>query len=394
MVFDLFAEAKIIPQASMEKRFTFLMDASSSIVASLRSSHPDIGVQLAIRLLLPHMTKVTSSYVRGELVGAISNILEHYTPTTDHYARTALSLCIPFLSKTEQPFNNKERQWQRVLLDGCISVFIQMYRKYEREGINNHTEKVMDLLLEGIDLESGVLPQPWLGTCYHLLDALCYKAVLSLLQAITGTSVRIENGADASQQFDPLFILIAERMSKVIDRYLSSTTASAASTIGARTTFQFNSTQRLPSAALLLVNVAEMFTLALSGNSQKELAKLITVFLSKCNSSSSSISLQWWTLRVARCLIEQCTHVVFDSNDATVLLQHLSEVKSCTELIASDDATNARYIGSLSEQSDMQLCFHGLLLQTICTQNATKTKNIYTDTSAQGTKDIVKNMLD
>lgn len=370
LVFDLFVEAQIIPQESVEKRFEFLIEASSSIVASTHVSHPDIGVQLAIRLMLPHVAMMTSS-LRNQFAAAVSNILEHYTPTTDHYARTALSLCTPLLSKTEQQPKNSQRQWQRMLLDGCVSVLIQLYRKHERQRSNDHTGEVMLVLLEGIDLESDVLPQPWLGTCYRLFEAECYKTVAALLRAMASSSTRNEADAEELQQFDPLTILKAEPMSKVIGRYMST----PSNKINRGTELSCN---RLPSVALLLVHVVDMFTLFLSDKHHNELAKHIITFLSKCSSSSSSssIHLRWWILRVARTLIERKIDGIFDLNGVTILLQHLSEVTSCPEIISLGNANTILLpAGSVSEQNDLQLCFHGLLLKTLCTQNSIKQRS-------------------
>lgn len=376
LVFDLFVEAKIIPKESMEKRCEFLIEASSSIVASSRVSNADIGVQLAIRLLLPHVT-MTASPLRGEFAAAISNILEHYTPTTDYYARTALSLCIPLLSKTESQSKNIQRQWQRILLDGCISVMIQLYRKYERQRDHNETVDMTLLLLEGVDFESDVLPQPWLGTCYRLLEAECFKTILILLQVMASSSTRNINDTEEAQQYDPFFIMKAESMSKVIERYISTTTA--AITDGesdARSPYQRNPTDRLPAVATLLADVVEMFTLSLSNRDHHEIAKHITTVLSKCN-SSYSICLRWWLLRVARCLMELEIDDLFDSSGVTTLLQHLSEVKSCSEIATLGDSNNVQYVGEVSELSDMQSCFHGLLLKSMCRQNAMKQKKNY-----------------
>lgn len=387
LVFDLFVEAQIIPQESVEKRYEFLIEASSSIVASTHVSHPDIGVQLAIRLMLPHVTMMNSS-LRNEFAAAVSNILEHYTPTTDHYARTALSLCTPLLSKTDQQPQNIQRQWQRMLLDGCVSVLIQLYRKHERQRSNDHTGEVMLVLLEGIDLESDVLPQPWLGTCYRLLEAECYKTVATLLRAMTSSSTRNEADVEELQQLDPLTILKAEPMSKVIGRYMST----PSSKINTGTELSCN---RLPIVAICLVHVVDMFTLFLADKHHNELAKHIITFLSKCSSSSSlSIHLRWWMLRVARTLIERKIDGIFDLNGVTILLQHLSEVTSCPEIISLGNANNMLPDGSVSEQIDLQLCFHSLLLKTLCIQNSTKqrsyTKN-FLNSESLGQRDVNSN---
>jgi hypothetical protein len=409
LVFELFVESKIIKQEWIEKRSEFLIEASSSIVASSRVSDPDIGVQLAIRLLLPHITMIASP-LRGEFAAAISNILEHYTPTTEYYARTALSLCIPVISKTENQSKHIQCQWQRMLLDGCVSVLVQLYRKYELQRNHNQTVDVTVLLLDGVDLESDVLPQPWLGTCYRLLEAECFKTILTLLQAMASSSVTEDNDTEVEQHADPFVVARAEPMSKVIEQYISSTTANTGGKSDARSAYQRNPADRLPAVALLLVNVIEMCTLFLSDTNHHELAKHITTFLSKCNSvlSSSSMCLRLWMLRVARSLIEREIDGIFNSSDVTTLLQHLSAVKSFFEITASRDSDNAKYLGSVLEQDDMQSCFHGLLLQSMCSQNAMKQKNranalqrlessghidLTLDKSVHARKELVWNML-
>ena len=373
LVFDLFVEATIIPQESIEKRCEFLVEASSSIVASSCVSHPDIGVQLAIRLLRPHATMMTSSK-RGEYAAAISNILEHYSPTTEQYARTLLSLCLPLLSKTEQQPNDKQRQCQRMLLDGCVSVLIQLYRKYERQCNHLHTLDMTLLLLEGVDWESDILPQPWLGTCYRLVEAECFKTIYPLLRDMSSSSMRNENDAEKLQHFNPLFIVKAESMSRAIEQYIANATVSSGSNNDTRSTYHSISTDKLPSAALQLLNVVEMFTLFLADKDHYDLARHITTFLSKYKSSAStpSICLQWWLLRVAHRLIARKIDSISDPNDAIILLQNLSEVKSYANLTSLGDSNSFEDIVSVAEQNDMQSSFHGLLLQTTCAENAMK----------------------
>jgi hypothetical protein len=404
LVFDLFVEAKIIPQESIEKRCEFLTEASSSIVASSRVSDPDMGVQLAIRLLLPHLT-MTAAPLRGEFAAAIANILEHYTPMTDQYARTTLSLCIPVLSTVGKQSKNRQRQWQRTLLDGCVCVLIQLYRKFEQQCDHSQTVDMTLLLLEGIDMESDLLPQAWLGTCYRFLEAECSKTCLPLLQVMSSSS------NEEAPNPDPYLITKADAMSIVIERYLLSAAASTGGKSEATSTEHRSPSDGLPASALLLVNAVEMFKLFVADKDHHELAKQIAAFLSKCilSSTSTSMCLRLWVLRVARSLIEKGTGGIFDPSVVTTLLQHISIVKSWSEITRGDSNTgNEECIGSVSDINAIQLCFHGLLLNAVCNQNVMKKKNrtnalqqlestrhrgLYSETSVQTRKELVRNML-
>jgi len=167
LLYNLFVESGTIPPESATRNFEFLCLAASHIVSSLADSNPDMGAQLAVRLLLPYAEDT-------EVVAAITNILEHYTPSSEQYARTLVNYCTPLIEK-------KSVQ----ILQGCTGMLLHVHRQHMKQ---NKAVTATTFLLDGIELEALVLPEPVLGSCYRALAAGCHKVSIHLLQHIVAAS--------------------------------------------------------------------------------------------------------------------------------------------------------------------------------------------------------------
>jgi hypothetical protein len=382
LTFNLFVDAGIIPPESVNKRYDFLIDASSAIVSSLHTSNPDIGVQLAVRLLAPYATKTQ------EVTAAIANILEHYTPSTDLYARTVLSLCTPILSKlspkNSRQDTNSRYQKQILLMDGCVSILIQLYKKYTRQS-TIPSVNMTQFLLEGVDIESEILSQPWLGTSYQMLESECYKAAFAALYAMDPSATIPKTDKECSQQQQDLesYLVKIEPMADAIEQYMSST-------------------RNVSGIAKLLVRVAALFLLFLAEKDYQKQANHIIELLSLCERHFLWIKLRWRILRVAYGLQPHTTDDgLFDRDGVTELLRHWSALTSYVEMcsIGDDDDQQAK-----QELFGMGLHFQSLILVAICTQNASVQNNQcsgeadrnehYSTKSAEEKKQFVADMLD
>jgi Nup85 Nucleoporin len=171
LLFSLYVDSGIIPQESREKKIDFITDAAWDILSSLQGSeHADIGVQLAIRLLLPY------SLPASETEAVISNILQHYSPTTDQYANTTISLVRKALMEGKHSVQ---------VLDGCTSILLSLYRKYMKQGIAG---VAVMIILDGIELEDSVLPKFKLGVCFRTLTMECHRISQYLLHIMADKS--------------------------------------------------------------------------------------------------------------------------------------------------------------------------------------------------------------
>ena len=318
LMFNLFVKADVIPDESVGKELDFLIDAAHSIVSSLHASHPDMGPQLAIRLLLPFATK------SRPVAAAVSLILEHYAPSSEQYARTAMSLCMPIISEPVTLATSSLQCDVRVLvLDGCVSLLIQLYRSDGLQHLN--IESKVQLLLDGVDMEASVLPQPWLGSCYRLLQMECYSIILSLLQAM---SVVIPSDGPAGNDTlvsDASLMIKAKPMSEAIERHMAFSQKDVSSDS------RLLSTDHVPFVAKLLIRVVTIFCLFRENSRPEERAKHIVACLMDNADAQTSVTVQLWLLRVAYFLIESQSTGVFDLHGIRVLLGRLSELSSVFE---------------------------------------------------------------
>lgn len=171
-----------------------LNESSAAIVSSLAGSKFDIGVQSAVRLLMPYAERGESP----ELVAMIACILYHYAPSTDQCARTMISLCKPLVEQ-------KSMQ----VLEGCTDVLLCLYREHTQ---NDDTYMGAVILLDGIELEALVFPQPELGACFRVLASKCHAASLHLLRSLVETN-------HGNHIFDPNVAYAARAMKKAFEAH-------------------------------------------------------------------------------------------------------------------------------------------------------------------------------
>jgi hypothetical protein len=167
LLYNLFIDSGILPDDLAFRQTEFLCEASSAIRSSLADSNPDIGSQLAVRLLVPYAVQRKDV----EIVAAISNILDHYHPKSKEYAKTIISHVTPLIAlKSVQT------------LESCSSVVLSWYRSSKArlditQGIS--------LLVEGIKLEAKVFPNANSGICFKILAAECQTNTLAILKSLS-----------------------------------------------------------------------------------------------------------------------------------------------------------------------------------------------------------------
>jgi hypothetical protein len=160
LLFSLFVDATILPSSESERKIDFLCEAAWAIQSSL--DNRDMGVQLAVRLLLPYA--MTDERLR-ETVG---QLLDHYSPSTEQYARTLVVLCRPLIERSSMQ-----------IMQACTSVLLELYRRQMKDARN--VESAVLTLVDGTELEALVLPDASLGACYQTLARTCLKTVENLL---------------------------------------------------------------------------------------------------------------------------------------------------------------------------------------------------------------------
>jgi hypothetical protein len=334
-MFNLFVKAGVIPAESVVKELEFLIDAAHAIVSSLHASHPDMGPQLAIRLLLPYALK------SRQVAAAMSLILEHYSPSSEQYARTTISLCSPIIS---EPVTIASSSLQRdvcvLVLEGCVSLLIQLYRMDRSQHMDIETK--IQLLLDGISMEATVLPKPWLGSCYRLLQVECYSVLLLLLQTMSVPSDGV-TGNDTTVS-EAVLMAKSKLMVDAIERYISSSQKAFSSE--PRQSYP----DHIPFVAKLLIRVVTIFFMFHENSRPDERAKHIVACLTDSADSQTSAIVQLWLLRVACSLIESQSASVFDLNGVRTLLGRLSEFSSTIE--------GAENVGTTSQElEEMRKCF-------------------------------------
>jgi hypothetical protein len=367
LMFNLFVKAGVIPAESVVKELDFLLDAAHAIVSSLYASHPDMGPQLAIRLLLPHATK------SRQVAAALSLILEHYAPSSEQYGRTALSLCSPIMSESlTSGTSSLQKDVSVLVLDGCVSTLIQLYRSDVSHLLN--IESKIQLLLDGIGMEAAILPKPWLGSCCRVLKVECYSVLLSLLQAMSVSITPDEGTNNDTMLSDGALMMKAKPMADTIERYISS------SRKGVSLVSRKSHPDSIPFVAKLLIRVVTIFAMFCENNQPIERAKHIVACLLDSADAQTSPTVQLWLLRVACTLIESQSAGVFDINGVRTLLSRLSEVSSC--LRSSDDVI------STEELKGMQKCFLGALVK-VCYVNSDNIRDSLRSANVHRTEDHV-----
>ncbi|GAX10629.1 hypothetical protein FisN_14Lh136 [Fistulifera solaris] len=177
---NVFVDASILEGESVvERRIDFLCDAADAIRSSLaRTEHGDLGVQLSVRLLLP--------FSEEERIRTwVADILEHYAPTTERYARAMVSLVRPLIER-------KSLQ----ILDATATMLLSLYRPC-MERLDFAT--AVWVLWEGVELESLVLKENRaLGACSRALSLLCIDTVETILRlALAVSETEVTRLADA-----------------------------------------------------------------------------------------------------------------------------------------------------------------------------------------------------
>lgn len=166
-MFIAFSDAGYIPNDTLGLKVSYITEAASDVVASFQNSfHSDLAAQAAVRLLLPYLS------LHEQIRALISNILEHYTPTTGEYARTIVSL-------VREPLEHGYKSLE--LLESCTSVLMYVYKKYKTKG---EAGPATVALLSGIELEDLVLPNRRLGVFHERLTEECHALSLTLLEAV------------------------------------------------------------------------------------------------------------------------------------------------------------------------------------------------------------------
>ena len=128
-----------------------------------------MGAQLAVRLLLPYAMEPGS----GEIFRAtIALILEHYSPSSDHFAKTLISQCLPLIER-------KSLQ----ILEACTGVLLNLHSRQTNE---NSKEAAVLSLIDGLELEALVLPNATVGACSRTLTRTCLSVVNDLLKIAVG----------------------------------------------------------------------------------------------------------------------------------------------------------------------------------------------------------------
>ena len=304
LYYNLFLEYGILPaEPELEDlSVRYLCEAASAIVASYAGPFPDIGVQLGTRLLKPYAARGG----HPEVLAMIESILQHYAPSSDQYARTMISICTPLV----------ERKSLQVL-EGCASTLLYRFRQHKKDGNSGVGARI---LLDGIELEAFVLPQPELGSCYRALAAECHSASLHLLQTI------VENSR-GNNVLDPSVCFAAKSMQQVFENHAVET-------------------QKIPEA-MQLVRVVGIFELMVAqedfsintGNQIVACLETSKDTETGVVSSSSSLSLHWLLLQVALIILklkegepivpenQQPTSAVFDKKGVTLLLQTLDRLR-------------------------------------------------------------------
>jgi hypothetical protein len=278
----------------------------------------------------------------SEIVGALAEVLEHYTPSTDHHARTVLRLCKPLVEKKSS-----------LILYACTSVLLSLYR-FHLSQFDWHLATM--LLLDGIELESLVLPEPSPGACYQTLAAKCHFSSMELLQALV-------HDAEVGDQV----LLAATAMMSALQMHAVDA-------------------DKIPEA-IQLVHITEMYTMMRNGDSPKKVGRHIVDLLEPVLdlNSDTLVAISPTTfvpdlMRLAEKLLEpeqvmmtpemeMVTSTIFDKHGALVV----------SECFARLQAWNAGFPDS--EEQRMNSCFTKALAHAYAADNSKK-QNVFDSTAS------------
>ena len=315
-----------------------LLESAAAIISSLFGSTLDIGVQTAVRLLMPYAKRGESP----ELVAMIASTLYHYTPSSDHAARTMISYCKPLVEQ-------KSMQ----VLEGCTDVLLCLYRDHTNT-LNSYMGAV--ILLDGIELESLVFPQPELGACYRALAAKCHASSLHMLLSI------VETFRGNEMILDPAVPSAALSMKQAFDEHA----------VDAR---------KIPEARQL-VCVLDIFALLLSEKYTQTGHQIVECLGTRIDAATgvvcsvSSLSLHALLLQVAHVLLKikaakERSNVelpaIFDKSGIALCLETLDRLRVVGMSIPNDE------LGEMTRE------FMEALAQAFEAENAKKSTNALSD---------------
>jgi hypothetical protein len=281
-----------------ERRIDFLCDASDAIRSSLaRTEHGDLGVQLSVRLLLP--------FQEEERIRAwVAEILEHYAPTTERYARAMVSLVSPLIER-------KSLQ----LLDATSTMLLALYRPC-MEQLDFAT--AVWVLWEGVELESLVLLEESraLGACSRTLSLLCIDTAETILRlALAVSEKEVTRLADAKVVGEAVVEALGPRI------------------------------QAIPEALLLLHSME--LVASLDQNDEKIIDSIFQLL--QGDSKSGVVLLRTWhwhVLRIAQHVIDTDS-AKLDTKCIRVLMERFIQLSEYAELHSSNSPMDPSTVASI-----------------------------------------------
>lgn len=167
----MFLEASIVSADAALHTTEFLTEAAVSIVSSLASNDSDVGIDLAVRLLMPFAMQEDCS---PEIIACLAEILEHYNPSSDASATNIFRQCEKLI----------EQQKSRRVLESCASVVLCRYRFHLCQS---NPGRAVAWLLRGVKMEAMLTINATDGSCYRTLAALCFSTAGAILNAMSNS---------------------------------------------------------------------------------------------------------------------------------------------------------------------------------------------------------------
>jgi hypothetical protein len=165
VLFYLYAHSNILPPSPALRQSDFFREAGLAIVSSCSIDHADMGIVLALRLLVPFVLETGN---RGVL-SLIPELLDRRLPTSSAELQSIIDLCLPLIER-------KSLQ----ILDACASIMQTRFR-YCIES--NLTGDGMCWLLRGIKLEEKYSSTTE-GSSRKQLARYCYTLTDSVLNVV------------------------------------------------------------------------------------------------------------------------------------------------------------------------------------------------------------------
>jgi hypothetical protein len=151
--------------AAPELETDLLLSAADAIVSSHAPGRADIGIRLAISLLLPHATPKGDHRIEASL----AEILSHHKPETDTETTQLLDLVRPLVVKKSVR-----------VMDGCTNLVLSRYQHYADNAVG-----AVYWLLRGVELEREAYGFE-VGSCNRLLLTSCITTAQALLMGLVG----------------------------------------------------------------------------------------------------------------------------------------------------------------------------------------------------------------